>query len=180
MNNLGNNNSIVTHVRVVAHLSQDFGEGQSENHWSIYLLLEGGGASIRMNMAAAEYGDPAGTLAWTQFQYQLTNSALQHFDYPLAAETRVRDIYGLLYHLGRDRYEFSGGGSGCRYWWYVLCSRNDPFSILTSVSYTIMQDLEAYRYLGEGSSAHLWPSLQYLYSRSQAPRVMNWVEGQFY
>lgn len=48
--NMSNDDATVSHARVVAHVSQVVG-GISENHWSIYLLLQGG-ASIRMNMRA--------------------------------------------------------------------------------------------------------------------------------
>ena len=40
MTDYSTNNTIVTHARVVAHLSQVVDGGVSENHWSIYLLLE--------------------------------------------------------------------------------------------------------------------------------------------
>ncbi len=78
---MSNDGALVTRVRVVAHLSQDVG-GISENHWSIYLLLAGG-ASVRMNMTA-EYGEATGTLVVNEFSYQLTSSALRHWDYDVA------------------------------------------------------------------------------------------------
>lgn len=109
-------NAIITHARVVAHLSQDLGGGLSENHWSIYLLLEGGRRSVRMNMTA-DYGDPTGRIEWTTYNYQLTTSTLQHWDYLLAAGVTVKTVRDLVLHYRRDRYRFSGGGSGCRYWW---------------------------------------------------------------
>jgi len=106
---------IVTHVRVVAHLSQDLGGGVSENYWSIYLLLEAG-ASIRMTMTA-DHGDPTGRLEFRRYTYQLTNSAVQYWDFPTAAGLLASYIHVMVYNLGRDRYMFSGGGSGCRFWW---------------------------------------------------------------
>jgi hypothetical protein len=109
-------NSIVTHARVVAHLSQDFGGGHSENHWSVYCLLQGGGA-VRMNMVAPEYGVPEGRLDLSIYDYQLTNSALQHWDYTMAGGLTFKNVRDLVLSYGRDRYRFSGGGSGCRYWW---------------------------------------------------------------
>jgi hypothetical protein len=115
MSDIATNNTIVTQARVVTHLSQDLGDGVSENHWSIYLLLENG-AAVRMNMAA-EYGDPTGRLEWTTYNYQLTNSALFYWDYNLTGGLTVKNVYDLVYHNRRDRYQFSGGGSGCRYWW---------------------------------------------------------------
>jgi hypothetical protein len=100
--------AVVTQVRVVAHLSQDVG-GISENHWSIYLLL-GDKGSIRMNMAA-EYGDTTGTLVINDFNYQLTSSALQHWDYGMVPDVTVKMVKDLFYYRGCHRYQFSGGGS---------------------------------------------------------------------
>ncbi|PVH70795.1 hypothetical protein DL98DRAFT_436342 [Cadophora sp. DSE1049] len=149
----------VSHARVVAHLSQDIG-GISENHWSIYLLLEGG-ASVRLNMFA-DYGNTTGTLMVDEFDYQLTNSALRHWDYKVVPGVTAKMVKDLIYYQGRDRYQFSGGGSGCRYW-----------------CYTVLQDLESHRYVVDGSYKALWPNLQFRYSRSRKPVELNWVEGSF-
>lgn len=115
MSGVSNNTTVVANARVVAHLSQDLGSGVSENHWSIYLLFENGGA-IRMNMTA-DYGDPTGSIEWTTYNYQLTNSALHHWDYQMAEGVTVKHVYDLVYYYRRNQYFFSGGGSGCRYWW---------------------------------------------------------------
>lgn len=114
LNSLPKDGRIVTHIRVVAHLSQDIG-GMSENHWSIYLLLEGD-ASVRLNMTA-EYGNTTGTLVVNEFSYQLTSSALRHWDYNVVPGVTVQMVRDVVRFQGRDRYQFSGGGSGCRYWW---------------------------------------------------------------
>jgi hypothetical protein len=67
-----------------------------------------------MNMAA-DYGNPAGRLEWTTYEYQLTTSALRHWDYPLASGLTIKNVRDLVLYR-RDKYRFSGGGSGCRYW----------------------------------------------------------------
>jgi hypothetical protein len=51
--------------------------------------------------------------------------------------------------------------------------------MLINFSYTIIQDLEEYRYIGEGSHAAMGPDLQYRYSRTRAPVELNWVQGVF-
>ncbi|KAI9046796.1 hypothetical protein LZ554_008878 [Drepanopeziza brunnea f. sp. 'monogermtubi'] len=153
-------NDIVRHIRVVAHLSQDLGDGISENHWSTYLLL-GGGASVRMNMTA-EYGNPIGTLSVRVQSYHLTASALQYWDYAMVDGVTVKMVRDMIKSYGRDQYEFSGGGSGCRYW-----------------CYTILGDLQQQGYVPSGSYEHLWEQLQYQYSRSGQAREINWVQGTF-
>jgi hypothetical protein len=105
-------NIIVTHARVVVYLSQDL-SGLSENYWSIYFFFEGG-RSVRMNITA-DYGNPTGRLERTTYEYQLTTSALWYWDYPLAGGLTVKNIHDLILYYRRDRYRFSGGGSGC---WY--------------------------------------------------------------
>jgi hypothetical protein len=64
-----------------------------------------------------EPNDVRGVLEWTRHNYTMSNSRLEHRDYQLAGWMEVR----MLYNAIRDdwylyRYEFSGGGSGCRFW----------------------------------------------------------------
>ena len=101
-------------IRVVVHTEGAAGPTISDNHWSIYLLLHGGG-SVRINMRA-ERGYVNGILDWEENSYTLTNSALRHWDYPVTGNVTVRDIARLLYGAKRHQYDMSGGGSGCRYW----------------------------------------------------------------
>lgn len=102
-------------LRVVAQTMGHVGQN-SENHWSIFLLTSNN-QSVRSNMATPKYGDPTGELQWEQQPYALTNSAISHWDFPIAANTRICDVASLLYGLNRHSYEMSGGGSGCRWWW---------------------------------------------------------------
>ena len=104
----------VKSVRAVVHTAGPAGPTISDNHWSIYLLLQAGG-SVRLNMRA-DPGFVNGILEWTENQYLLTNSALRHWDYPIVGHVRLCDIARLLYEAKRHRYDMSGGGSGCRYW----------------------------------------------------------------
>lgn len=99
-------------IRVVVHIGQAL--DQSDNHWSIYLLIQGGG-SVRANMAT-EYGATEGHLDWFNLEYGLTNSAIHHWDIPVTQAIQVLYIARTIYTKGRHRYHFSGGGSGCRYW----------------------------------------------------------------
>ncbi|KUJ21208.1 uncharacterized protein LY89DRAFT_577813, partial [Mollisia scopiformis] len=154
--------SIVTHARVVAHLSQNFGGGNSENHWSVYFLLQGRG-SVRMNMFTPKYGVKEGRLELSIYDYELPTSALKHWDYKMTEGKTFEDVRDFVSKNRRHHYDFSGGGSGCRYW-----------------CYTIMNDFEQCGYIPEGSVQHLWPGLQYLYSKSRDPSPLQWIEGKFF
>lgn len=110
-----NDERSVVALRVVVHTTGPAGPTTSDNHWSIYLRLADDDGSVRMNMAA-EYGNPTGTLRWSYHDYDLTNSALRWWDFPAVQGVKVWHIATLLYNLGRQNYEMSGGGSGCRYW----------------------------------------------------------------
>lgn len=105
----------VTHIRVVVHTLGAAGPNTSDNHWSIYLLHAGGGSSTRINMRA-NFGDPTGILEWTRHGYIQTTSAIAFWDLPVAAGITVLYFARLIYSLGRERYDMSGGGSGCRWW----------------------------------------------------------------
>ncbi|KAJ5712965.1 uncharacterized protein N7483_010146 [Penicillium malachiteum] len=151
----------VNYIRVVVHAGAAI-DG-SDNHWSIYLLLQSGG-SVRVNMVT-DYGDINGRLEWTDLAYLLTTSAIQHWDFPVTMAIEVRHVADTIYRNRRHQYQFSGGGSGCRFW-----------------VRTIMYDLESpdRNYTAVGTSNELWQPLQYLYRRGKDPSRINWVEGTFY
>ena len=108
----------ISQIRVVVHTLGPAGPTISDNHWSIYLVLQNDEGSVRINMRA-EYDDPTGILEWSKQDYVLTNSAVRHWDFPAAQGLKVEHIARLIYGLGRQRYDMSGGGSGCRWWVYV-------------------------------------------------------------
>lgn len=105
---------VVQYVRVVVHTLGPAGPSISDNHWSIYLLLANNN-SVRINMTA-EPGFIDGTLKWTQQSYLLTTSAIRYWEFPVSQGVQFRHIANLIHQLGRQRYDMSGGGSGCRYW----------------------------------------------------------------
>ena len=105
----------VTYVRVVVHTLGAAGPNTSDNHWSLYLIHPDGVSSTRINMRA-EFEDPTGILEWTKLGYSQTTSAIGYWDLPVAARISVSYIAHLIYRRRRDRYEMSGGGSGCRWW----------------------------------------------------------------
>src|SRR5262245_22721476 len=102
---------IVTHIRVVVHTLGPMGpqSQQSDNHWSIYLLV-GNNQSVRINMAA-ERGYITGNLEINKYNYTLTSSAVKHWDYETVSGLAVSHIVKLIYDYRRHLYNMSGGGS---------------------------------------------------------------------
>lgn len=107
---------IVQKVRVVVHSTGTWPNNKmSDNHWSIYLVLADDEGSVRMNMWA-QLDDPTGRLQWSPLGYTMTHSAIKSWDYQTVIGTSVKKVYTVVMSNGRDKYEMSGGGSGCRYW----------------------------------------------------------------
>ncbi|CAD0098121.1 unnamed protein product, partial [Aureobasidium mustum] len=127
-------NAQVLKVRVVCHRAGRVpNTNASDNHWSIYLII--GPAKIKV------------------YDYVDSNSRLRHCDYEAITYFTVGMAYDLLvtqHHL--DRYNMSGGGSGCRWWGWI---RSD-------------------------AAATLWPHLHFKYSGLQGPTPLSMVYGSFY
>jgi hypothetical protein len=107
----------IIHFRVVVHAVGERWPNSNliENHWSIYLVI-GDHTSVRINMRAVEYGDVEGLLEVTEHPYVVTNSCLKYWDFSPHPRLTVAMVYNELKKKGFDRYNMSGGGSGCRWW----------------------------------------------------------------
>lgn len=112
-------NASVVKMRVVVHTLGYAGWDKSRNHWSIYLILPGETASVRLNMSLARGSDENGTFTVTSHTYTETNSLLTYFDYPASPSVRVGNFINLVYQLNRNKYRMTGSGNGCRFWMYV-------------------------------------------------------------
>ncbi|PGH26904.1 hypothetical protein AJ80_01487 [Polytolypa hystricis UAMH7299] len=154
--------SLVTHARIVVHTLGAVTPQTSDNHWSIYLTLPDNAGSIRINMRA-NFGDPTGILDWTKQTYTLANSAIQHWDFPLALGTTVGHIARLIYGNRRERFDMSGGGSGCRWW-----------------VYTVVSDMTKAGYLPQDTPARIWPEMLYRYHTQKSRLPLHMVHGTFY
>lgn len=103
-------------VRIVVHSTNVWPSGLSENHVSIFLLIRNEEKSVRLNMRT-EDGYISGYLEWSRHDYQRSQSAIVAEDYQLKiGDTTVSMFYNARRNSGLHQYEFSGGGSGCRYW----------------------------------------------------------------
>ncbi|QKX62406.1 uncharacterized protein TRUGW13939_09565 [Talaromyces rugulosus] len=151
----------VTQVRVVVHTQGAAGPNTSDNHWSLYLVHPNGTSSIRINMRA-EFGDPTGILEWTKHDYVHSISTVRYWDFPVAAGITVLFFARLIYNLRRDRYDMSGGGSGCRWW-----------------VYNVMSDMAQENYIHQSAPGEIWPNLLFLYHKHQERRELQMVRGEF-
>lgn len=112
---------VVEKVRVVAHTMGPVTAGGqlSQNHWSIYLLTQGGG-SVRLNMATnPDPREDKGVFTVTRHAYDLTNSAVHCWDFLAIKHFTVGDVLRLIGRKGRQRYRMTSSGVGCRHWMYV-------------------------------------------------------------
>jgi hypothetical protein len=84
-------------VRVVAHTIGAAGPTVHDNHWSLYLVPPNNGDLVRMNIMA-DYGNPTGRLEWTSQAYDLTSSAIRHWDFQAAQGVQVSHVAQLIYN----------------------------------------------------------------------------------
>ena len=109
--------SIVIAVRIVAHSMGPVSEGGqlSQNHWSIYLLLQSGG-SYRLNMTTNPApGQDEGIFETTENADDLTRSCVRYWDFDAVSGLTVAHVLGLIAQKGRQRYRMTGSGVGCRH-----------------------------------------------------------------
>lgn len=127
---------VVEKVRVVAHTMGPVTAGGqlSQNHWSIYLLTQGGG-SVRLNMAAnPQLHEDKGIFTVTRHAYDLTTSAVRCWDFPAVKHFIVGDVLRLIQRKGRHRYRMTTNGVGCRHWMYATAVYRIGENMLTFVS----------------------------------------------
>ncbi|EHY60709.1 hypothetical protein ABEF92_000304 [Exophiala dermatitidis] len=136
----------------------------SQNHWSIYLIIKGGG-SVRLNMETDPTpGKHEGIFKVTRHQYEMTTSCVRHWDCPATDNITVGRILKLIGEKRRNRYRMTPTGVGCRHW--VL---------------TIIGDLVNAGYIGDtNATATLNQVIQFNYSRNQHPVALPMLKGSFY
>lgn len=111
------NHTFIRKLLVVVHIRGAASPHYIDNHWSIYMILQGDTqASIRMNMRQMEDDNPAGMLVWSEHDYWVPKSAIRIWELGVPDSLCVSHVATLLYEKDRDLYDFSGGGFGCRHW----------------------------------------------------------------
>lgn len=146
----------------------------SDNHVSVFLLLEGNQGAVRLNMRTEE-SDPTGVLVWSEEPYQLSNSQTTHYDYQLRYTMQVSALYAWIRSWGLQRNVFSGGGSSCRFWVCVPCIALR--FLLISNRYTLLMKLKEVNYLVDGLPQDAWSKLSWQYFREVPPRQIQIIEG---
>jgi hypothetical protein len=92
------------------------GSMQSNNHWSIFLII-GAKKSVRFNMLLAPNAkDTTGTLAIKQENYDKSNSAIRVWDVQAKTKFKVSDVYNEIVRKGYHKYRMTAEGTGCRWW----------------------------------------------------------------
>ena len=180
-------NLVVEKVRFVAHTLGPVAPGAqlSQNHWSVYLLVKGGG-SVRLNMATNDRaGDDNGVFTVTRHAYALTTSAVRHFDFAVAKDVTVGRILRLIGEKRRQRYRMTPTGVGCRHWMYVfrLLSIHPGAALMltTSTRLTIGSDMAGAALFAESNAVNLLSQhLQYNYSRNREPVALEIKKGTFF
>ncbi|KAJ4621268.1 hypothetical protein HRR85_001478 [Exophiala dermatitidis] len=122
----------------------------SQNHWSIYLIIKGGG-SVRLNMETDPTpGKHEGIFKVTRHQYEMTTSCVRHWDCPATDNITVGRILKLIGEKRRNRLTIIGD--------------------LVNAGY--IGDTNA--------TATLNQVIQFNYSRNQHPVALPMLKGSFY
>lgn len=173
---------VVEKVRVVAHTMGPVAAGAqlSQNHWSIYLTVIGGGY-VQLNMETnTAPGERKGIFKVTRHLYELTTSNVRHWDFSAASNVTVEKILRLIGEKKRNRYRMTSTGVGCRHW--VCVSRLSPELIVAnSLRLTVINDLVQAGYICDNNATStLAQVIQFNYSRNQQPILLPMLAGSFY
>lgn len=161
-----NNTSTFSQIRVTIHTTGAWPNSlHSNNHVTTLLLLDRGGA-VQVNMRTDD-GDRRGQLQWKLANYRHSSSEVKCINYDLYAPVQVKTLYRAIRHDWKlHQYLFSSGGTGCRYWTYVLLDM-------------MANDTRRFS-LHPGVPAHAWRVFGRCYSRTGAERPCNPIrQGQF-
>lgn len=110
----------------------------------------------------AEPGYIDGILDWTVQAYTETTSGIQYWDYTAKNSVRVCDIVDMIYRNGRHLYDMSGGGSGCRWWQYV-----------------VLYDAENKTWVDKDTARTFYAQLLFRYHKTEEKIPLHMVQGQF-
>jgi len=112
-------NLFVTHIRVVAHTMGPIAPGTqlSQNHWSIYLVHSNGSIRLNMQLQSPSTASNRGLLTVASYEYTTTStSAVKSWDFAAVANVSVWLIIQLIRDHGRQNYDMTIDGAGCRHW----------------------------------------------------------------
>ncbi|KAF1992772.1 hypothetical protein P154DRAFT_452038 [Amniculicola lignicola CBS 123094] len=133
----------------------------SQNHWTIYMLINTG--SVQLNMQLANTDSDRGKLVVKEHAYTSSNTAVHFWDIPALQDAKASAVYSLILAKGRDKYNMAEGGVRCR--WWVL---------------TVMRDIVESGFVEGIEVEQFLPSLSYNYSRNVAPIPLEMKQGTFF
>lgn len=112
------NASVFRKMRVTIHNTGAWeGTPHSDNHVTIFLILENGGAA-QINMRAND-GDRRRQLKFRLINYQESSSEIKAVVYELKKPVTVMILYNAIRNDWKlHQYLFHTGGSGCHFWKY--------------------------------------------------------------
>ncbi|KAF1962872.1 hypothetical protein CC80DRAFT_487324 [Byssothecium circinans] len=157
----------VSLVRVVCHTMGPVVPGGqlSQNHWSIYLVTQGGSVRINMTLQTPDSNDDTGVLQISFLPYELSTSATAYWDFQAAQNATVWHFTNNITAKRRQRYRMAENGVGCRYWIHV-----------------VILDWQAAGLIGPKttSNTELGLVIQYNWSRNQTPVYLAMKQGTFF
>lgn len=111
----------VRFVRVVSHTMGPVVPGAqlSQNHWSIYLITQGGSIRINMTLQDPKSNDDTGAVQVSFHPYELSTSATAYWDFQPVQNITVEHFTNNIITNRRQNYRMAENGVGCRYWMYV-------------------------------------------------------------
>ncbi|KXS98540.1 hypothetical protein AC579_4792 [Pseudocercospora musae] len=113
---------IVRKVRVTIHnTGAHESSSWSENHVSIYLLVDNGQA-VQFNMRTSEDGYVSGSLKIDVRTYQTSNTAIRSIDFLPLMNFTPNDLQARVQQFQLGGYDFTPGGVGCRYYSIIIAS----------------------------------------------------------
>lgn len=170
-------------VRLVTHTQGPVGDqGMSENHWSIYLLVDSN-KSVRLNMSAEpSYID--GNFSYTAHDYQESRSSIRAWDYAAIGPFTAGQAIAVLLSYGMTGticlVVVRVVGSGCE------CTNQAELLALLLTSdmvrcrFNVISLFRSLGWISPRSREHSWQILHFKYGASGTSRPIAMVQGSFY
>jgi hypothetical protein len=151
----------ITQIYAVAHMQADWGYGPARtNHWAIYLATSKD-HSVPVDCTPSQTAVANGTVLYGGFKaiiivaslsYARSHNATQITKITPFKGLTVAHVIDLIIASGRDRYEFTAEGVGCRRW----CT--DTLFLLEQNGYARTGQIQSALH----NIKRLWPESTYL------------------
>lgn len=114
----------ITEIYICAYATEDK-EGNERsrppsNHWAAFFAFENGN-SIKVEIVPGHGSDGlSGMITLKSKAYKYTDKSIKTFSFDLEKSQTISDILEIIYDNNLDRYKFTKGGEGARFWMYEL------------------------------------------------------------